>query len=66
MLDKRRTFLEVDLMKNIKRTVLIALSIVTLAIGILGIANVGFFDSNVGLELIEIVMGIGGLIIAVR
>lgn len=53
-------------MKDIKRTVLTVLSIVTLAFGILGIANVGFFNSNVGLELIEIVMGIGGLIIAVR
>lgn len=53
-------------MKDIKRTVLIVLSIVTLSIGILGIASVGFFNSNVGLELIEIVMGIGGLIIAVR
>jgi hypothetical protein len=45
---------------------LIALSIFTLAIDILGIANVGFFNSNVGLELIVIVIGICGLIIAVR
>jgi hypothetical protein len=39
---------------------------VILAIGILGIANVGFFNSNTGLEIIEIIMGIGGLIVALR
>jgi hypothetical protein len=53
-------------MKNLKLIALIALSIVILAIGILGIANVGFFNSNVGLEIIEIIVGIGGLIIALR
>ena len=53
-------------MKNPKFMVLLVLSIVILAIGILGIANVGFFNSNVGLEIIEIIMGIGGLIVALR
>lgn len=53
-------------MKNPKFVVLLVLSIAILAIGILGIANVGFFNSNVGLEIIEILLGIGSLIIALR
>ena len=53
-------------MKNIKYIALLALSIIILAIGVLGIANVNFFDSSIGLEIIEIIMGIGGLIIAFR
>jgi len=52
--------------KNIKTTALLFISIVTLAVGILGIGNVGFFRSNVGLEIIQILIGIGGLIIALR
>ena len=53
-------------MKNNKYIVLIGLCIFTLAVGILGIANVGFFNSNTGLEIIEILIGIGGLLIALR
>ena len=53
-------------MKNNKYIVLIGLCIFTLAVGILGIANVGFFNSTTGLEIIEILLGIGGLIIALR
>ena len=53
-------------MKNIKFIALLVLSFVILAIGVLGIANVNFFDSSVGLEIIEIIFGIGGLIIAFR
>ena len=53
-------------MKNIKHLALLVLCIIFMAIGILGIANVGFFDSNAGLEIIEILLGIGGLVIAVR
>ena len=36
-------------MKNNKYIVLIGLCIFTLAVGILGIANVGFFNSNTGI-----------------
>jgi|AGTN01.2.fsa_nt_gi hypothetical protein len=53
-------------MKNPKSIVLLVLSIVILAIGVLGIANVASFNSNVGLEIFEILLGIGGLIVALR
>jgi hypothetical protein len=53
-------------MITIKRIMLVALSVVSLMAGVLGIANVQFFTSNIMLELLEIVLGIGGLIIAVR
>jgi hypothetical protein len=46
--------------------VLFILRIIFLAAGIPGIANVGFFNSNAGLEVIEILLGIGGLIAAMR
>jgi uncharacterized membrane protein len=55
-----------DFVKNNKYIVLIGLCIFTLAVGILGVANVGFFNSNTGLEIIEILLGIGGLLIALR
>ena len=49
-----------------KKIALYALSIVSLAVGVLGIADVGFFSSNSGLELLQILLGVGGLIAAVR
>lgn len=52
--------------RNIKFIALLVLSIVVLAVGVLGVGNVGFFDSNVGLEIVEIILGIGGLIVALR
>ena len=47
-------------------TALIVLSVVFIAVGALGIAGVQFFTSNTTLELIEIAMGAGGLVIAAR
>lgn len=49
-----------------KQTALVVLSIGFLVIGALGIADVGFFTSNNGLGLIQIMLGVGGLVIAVR
>ena len=51
---------------RLKHNALVALSIGSLVIGALGIADVGFFVSNNGLGLIQIAMGVIGLIIAVR
>ena len=62
----KSNIMEVESMKNSKFIVLLALSLAILAIGIFGIANVWFFKSTVGLEIIEIIMGIGGLIVALR
>lgn len=53
-------------MANNKHTTLFVLSIVFLVIGVLGLANVKFFASNTLLELVEMAMGIGGLVIAAR
>ncbi|MCE5343540.1 MAG: hypothetical protein LLF96_08185 [Eubacteriales bacterium] len=53
-------------MANTKRTTLAVLSIVFLLVGVLGIANVQFFSSNTMLELLEIAMGVGGLVIGAR
>ena len=53
-------------MTNIKRTALVVLSVVSLMAGVLGIADVQFFASNFLLELMEILLGIGGLYIAIR
>lgn len=53
-------------MANIKRTALVVLSVASLLVGALGIANVTFFTSNTILELLEILAGIGGLVVAVR
>ncbi len=53
-------------MTNIKRTALVVLSVISLIAGVLGIGNVQFFTSNIMLELLEIVLGVGGLFIAVR
>jgi len=52
--------------EKIKKIALYVLSIVSLVVGVLGIADVGFFSSNSGLELVEILLGVGGLIAAVR
>lgn len=51
---------------RMKQTALVALSIGSLVVGALGIADVGFFSSNNGLGLIQILLGVGGLVIAVR
>lgn len=51
---------------RIKQTALVVLSVGALVVGALGIADVAFFTSNNGLGLIEILLGVGGLIIAVR
>ncbi len=53
-------------MKNTKNVMLLIFSIIFLFIGILGIGNVKFFDSNVGLEIVETVLGIGGLLYVLR
>ena len=53
-------------MTNIKHTMLFALSIVFLLVGVLGTARVEFFTSNTMLELVEIVLGVGGLLVASR
>ena len=53
-------------MANTKRTSLIVLSIVILLVGVLGIAKVQFFASNTTLELLEIALGVGGLVISAR
>jgi len=51
---------------RMKQTALVVLSIGSLVVGALGIADVGFFTSNNGLGLLQIMLGVGGLIIAVR
>lgn len=53
-------------MVNIKRASLLALSIMFLLVGVLGIANVRFFVSNAILEVLEIALGVAGLVIATR
>jgi|GEM_PF-7095802 len=53
-------------MKDYMNVMLLGFSIVLLFIGILGIGNVKFFDSNVGLEIIETLLGIGGLLYVLR
>ena len=49
-----------------KHTALVVLSITSLVVGALGIAGVSFFTSNNALGLLEIILGVVGLIIAVR
>ena len=51
---------------RMKHTALVVLSIAFLVVGVLGIVDIGFFASNNGLGLLEIMLGVGGLIIAVR
>jgi len=51
---------------RMKQTALVVLSVVSLVVGALGIADVSFFTSNNGLGLLQIILGVGGLIIAVR
>lgn len=51
---------------RLKQIALVALSIGSLVVGALGIADVGFFASNNGLGLLQIALGVLGLIIAVR
>ena len=53
-------------MSNIKRTALFALSLGFLLVGVLGIASVQFFASNTILELLQIALGVVGLVIAAR
>lgn len=52
-------------MKNLKLIALFVLSIAFIVIGLLGLLGVGFFSSNVGLEIIELILGAAGLIIAI-
>lgn len=51
---------------KLKQTALVTLSVGSLLVGALGIADIGFFTSNNGLGLIQILLGVIGLIIAVR
>jgi hypothetical protein len=51
---------------KMKHIMLIVLSVVLLGIGILGIADINFFTSNKGLGVIEILLGVFGLIVAAR
>lgn len=51
---------------RLKQTALFVFSIGTLAVGALGIANVSFFVSNNGLGLLQIAVGVCGLLVAVR
>ena len=51
---------------RLKQTALFVLSIGSLAVGALGIADVGFFASNNGLGLLQIALGVCGLLISVR
>ena len=51
---------------RLKQTALLALSIGSIVVGALGIADVSFFASNNGLGLIQIMLGVAGLVIAVR
>lgn len=51
---------------NMRRLALYVLSLVFLIVGILGIADMSFFNSNTGLEIIQVLLGILGLIAAAR
>ncbi len=51
---------------RLKQTALIILSLWTLVVGALGLADVSFFTSNNGLGLLQIMMGAGGLVLAVQ
>ncbi len=47
-----------------KRTMLYILSIVLIAVGVLGLFNVKYFDCNTVVEIIETALGAVGLIVA--
>lgn len=49
-------------MKALKKNFYLILSIAFVVIGVLGLLGVGFFSSNVVLEIIEIVLGALGLL----
>lgn len=51
---------------NVRRFALYVLSLVSLVVGILGIADMSFFNSNTMLEIIQVLVGILGLIAAAR
>jgi hypothetical protein len=51
---------------KLKQTALVILSLGSLAIGALGLADVGFFTSNNGLGLLQIMLGAGGLVLAAQ
>lgn len=51
---------------NMKRLALFVLSLVSLTVGILGLSDMSFFNSNVTLEIFQVLLGIFGLIAAVR
>ena len=51
---------------KLKQTALVILSLGSLAVGALGLADVSFFISNNGLGLLQIMLGTGGLVLAVQ
>ena len=53
-------------MANIKRTALVVLSIGFLLVGVMGIIDIQYCSSNTMLELLEIAMGVIGLVISAR
>ena len=51
---------------RLKQTALVILSLWMLVVGALGLADIGFFTSNNGLGLLQIMLGTGGLVLAVQ
>ena len=51
---------------RLKQTSLVILSLWMLVVGALGLADIGFFTSNNGLGLLQIMLGTGGLVLAVQ
>ena len=51
---------------RLKQAALVVMSLVSLIIGALGLADVSFFTSNNGLGLLQIMLGVGGLVLAVQ
>ena len=53
-------------MANIKRTALVVLSVGFLLVGVMGIIDIPYCTSNTMLELLEIALGVIGLVISAR
>ena len=51
---------------RLKQTALVILSLWMLVVGALGLADISFFTSNNGLGLLQIMLGTGGLVLAVQ
>jgi hypothetical protein len=51
---------------KLKQAALVVMSLGSLIIGALGLADVSFFTSNNGLGLLQIMLGVGGLVLAVQ